>query len=73
MQPDPIGVLFTTPRTTYKMNMVQITTPLGSGRGEFNGDYIVEEIRTVGGEAEFICADTDVTKRGRGICRLRQT
>lgn len=72
MLPDPIGGLFAIPRTTYKTNMVQITTPAGSGAGEFNGNYIVGVITTTAGEAEFICADTDVTKDARGICGLRQ-
>jgi hypothetical protein len=72
MEPDPIGGLFSTPRTTYKTNMVQITTPVGSGTGEFNGNYIVGVITTATGEAEFICADTDVTKEARGVCGLRQ-
>ena len=72
MEPDPIGGLFMVPKTSFKTNMIRITSPIGNGTGEFNGNYIVGIITTSQGDVEFICGDTNITGSARGLCGLHQ-
>lgn len=71
MEPDQIGGLFEVPRTTYKDNLVRISSPVGMGVGEWNGQYINGTIATSQGEVEFFCAGAEVTGSSRGLCGLR--
>lgn len=71
MEPDQIGGLFEVPRTTYKDNLVQISSPVGNGVGEWNGDYIKGTISTSQGEVGFVCAGVNITGSDRGVCGLR--
>jgi hypothetical protein len=71
MVPDPIGGLFQVPQTVFRDNIVSISTPVGQGVGEFNGNYVVGIISTSRGQAEFVCAGVAVTGSSRGICSLR--
>ncbi len=71
MEPDQIGGIFEVPRTTYKDNLVSISSPVGQGVGEWNGSYINGTISTPQGELEFVCAGVKVTGSDRGVCGLR--
>ena len=71
MEPDQIGGLFQVPRTTYKDNLVSISSPVGQGVGEWNGSYINGTISTSQGELEFVCAGVKETGSDRGVCGLR--
>jgi len=71
MEPDQIGDLFEVPHTTIKDNLVRISSPVGEGIGEWNGDHIYGKIATSQGEAEFVCVGVAVTGTDRGICGLR--
>jgi len=61
------------PRTTYKDNLVSISSPVGEGVGEWNGNYINGTINTSQGEAEFVCAGVKETGSDRGVCGLRSS
>ena len=67
---DPISGL-EVPRTTYKDNLVSISSPVGEGVGEWNGNYINGTINTSQGDAEFVCAGRRATGLYTGVCRLR--
>jgi hypothetical protein len=71
MEPDQFGGLFEVPRTTYKENLVRISSPVGQGVGEWNGQYINGTIATSQGEITFVCAGVEVTGSDRGVCGLR--
>jgi hypothetical protein len=71
MVPDPFEGLFQVPQTVMNNNIWAISSPVGDGIGEFNGDYLVGIISTSHGEAEFVCAGVDKTGTSRGICSLR--
>ena len=71
MVPDPIGGLFQGPQTVWKDYLVSISSPVGQGVGEFNGNYVVGIVSTSQGDAEFACAGLVVTGTSRGLCGLR--
>ena len=67
---DPISGL-EVPRTTYKDHLVSISSPVGEGVGEWNGNYINGTINTSQGDAEFVCAGRQATGLYTGVCGLR--
>lgn len=71
MVPDPIGGLFQVPETVWKDNLVSISSPVGEGVGEFNGNYVVGMVSTLQGTVEFVCAGLALTGASRGVCGLR--
>ena len=70
MELDPISGL-EVPRNTYKDHLVSISSPVGEGVGEWNGNYINGTINTSQGEAEFVCAGRQATGLYTGVCGLR--
>jgi len=70
MELDPISGL-EVPRNTYKDHLVSISSPVGEGVGEWNGNYINGTINTSQGEAEFVCAGLQATGLYTGVCGLR--
>jgi len=71
MVPDSIGGLLQVPQTVLNDNLVSISSPVGRGVGEFNGNYIIGTISTSQGDVEFVCAGVAETGSSRGICGLR--
>lgn len=70
MELDPISGLEVS-RTTYKDHLVSISSPVGEGVGEWDGNYINGTINTSQGDAEFVCAGSRATRLYRGVCGLR--